>query len=189
MIDYHLVALGAHLIGFALGVGGATISDLMFLKALKQKKLSIEHYNFLKLLSKVIWIGLGLLIVSGLVIFYLIYSEQGSLPMLGSPRWQMKLSLVVVILINGLVFKNKVFPFLNQLIGNQLSMDNMGRKVWALAISGTISILSWYSILVISLLPRTVRPHLLIFIGIYLILLVLGIIIAKNKITKTLSSP
>lgn len=188
MIDYHQIAVGVHLIGFALGLGGATISDIMFFKALRSKVISAEHFNFLHTLSKIIWAGLILLIASGAAMFALIYSEQGSLPLLASPRWQAKLILVAVVLINGFAFKYKIFPYLKSLIGSRLELQNIGSRITALTISGTISILSWYSILIISLLPRTVRPALYIFLGIYIALFIIGMVISRLVITRTLKN-
>lgn len=183
-MDYQQIALAFHLIGFALGLGGATISDITFFKILRNRSLTSQHYAFLDTLSKVIWFGLGLLIVSGVVIFGLIYSKQGSLPMLASPRWQTKLILVGVVLINGLFFKFSIFPALKKLIGTTLSLANVGPIIWRLALSGTISILSWYSIFVVTLLHRTFRPPLLYFIGVYLALLIIGVVASKTIITK-----
>ncbi len=183
-MDYQQIALAFHLIGFALGLGGATISDITFFRALRSRNLTSDQYAFLKLLSRVIWIGLGLLIISGLVIFALIYVEQGSLPLLASPRWQTKLTLVAVVLINGFFFRSWIFPAIKNLIGQQLNMNNVGPLVKKLALSGTISILSWYSILVVTLLPRTFRPPYFYFMGTYLLLLVIGLLVSTTLIRK-----
>jgi len=187
-MDYHQIALGFHLIGFALGLGGATISDITFFRAIRRGTLSEEAFRFLHTLSKVIWIGLGTLILSGLVIFALIYSEQGSLPMLASPRWQTKLILVLVVLLNGLFFKYKIFSLLKGLVGQTLSSNNIGAIAGKLSLSGTVSILSWYSILVVTLLPRTFRPPLYYFFGVYLILLIAGLIISRAMLRKLISN-
>lgn len=187
-MDFQKIALAVHLLGFALGLGGATISDIMFFKALKRKQITSDTYYALSTLSKVIWIGLVLLIFSGLVIFWLIYAEQGSLPMLLSPRWQMKLLLVGVVLVNGFVFMGRIFPFLKSLVGTTLTLQTLSPKILSLAISGTVSILSWYSIFVVTMLPRTFRPLLIYFVLAYLVMLVIGIFISKKLMTKTLES-
>ncbi len=186
-MDYQQIAVAFHLIGFALGLGGATISDITFFKIVRSGSLSAERFQFLHTLSKVIWVGLGLLIASGLTIFALIYSENGSLPMLTSPRWQAKLTLVGVVLLNGLFFKFHIFPALKQLIDQTFNKDNIGRLANKLALSGTISILSWYSILVITLLPRAFRPHLIYFFTAYLVLLIIGFLFSKTILNKIIS--
>ncbi|MDP4001724.1 MAG: hypothetical protein Q8P69_01615 [bacterium] len=186
-MDIQKISLAVHLVGFALGLGGATASDITFFKALRKRYLSRENLEFLGILSKVIWVGLGLLIVSGLVIFASIYIEQGSLVLLSSPRWQTKLSLVGIVFLNGLFFKFSIFPRLKQLVDSPLTTEKIKKISWRLAFSGTVSILSWYSILVITQLPRTFRPHILYFAGTYLILLVLGILVSKLLISKMIN--
>lgn len=186
-MDYELIALTAHLLGFALGLGGATISDVMFLKSVKEKTITQEKFNTFKTLSGIIWIGLIILILSGAAMFTLIYIERGSIPMLASPRWQAKLIMVAIVLINGFVFMKKIFPVLRSAIGQSLTTGLLGKNIWLLAVSGTISIVSWYSIFVISVLPRTVRPSVFLFLGIYAGLIVCGSVLARSVLKKKLS--
>ena len=176
-----------HLVGFALGVGGATVSDITFFKALRKMLITSEQLAFLETLSKIIWAGSIILILSGLAIFAIIYSEQNGLPMLSSPRWQTKLALVVIIVLNGINFKMAIMPALKNLVGQQLSLINIKPILGRLAFSGTLSILSWYSILLISQLPRTFRPSILYFFGVYLVMLIGGFIFSRLVITKILN--
>lgn len=185
-MDYEKIALTAHLLGFALGLGGATISDIMFLRSINEKEMSQEKFNTLKTLSAVIWIGLIILIISGATMFTLTYLDRGSIPMLASSRWQAKLIMVGIVLINGFVFMGKVFPILKSLIGKTLTLEALGKNIWALAITGTISIVSWYYIFIISILPRTVRPDLYIFLVIYVVLIILGSLFAQQILKRKL---
>lgn len=181
-----LLALIVHLIGFALGLGGATISDIIFFKSFSRGKFSTNELSTLTTLSRVIWIGLGFLIISGLSIFALIYTEQSSLSILSSSRLQAKLTLVGIVLINGLVFKYSIFPFLHRNADQAVSTQTFGPKLWRLAISGAISIVSWYSILVISNLPGEFRPPYLLFIVVWLGLVILGAITGKFILQRSI---
>lgn len=185
-MDWYTLALAGHLIGFALGAGGATISDITFLSAIKEHRLSEQQYRFLRTVSRVVWVGLILLILSGLTMFSLVYLEQHSVPMLASARWQAKLTLVGVVLLNGFYFKLKVFPALEQMVNKELSAATLGISRWQLAVPGTISILSWYSILVLSILPRTVTWPVSYYGLIYLALLGGGIMLSGNLLKKLL---
>ncbi|QQS22743.1 hypothetical protein IPM19_03895 [bacterium] len=187
-MDWHIVALAGHLIGFALGAGGATISDITFLNAIRERKLSAEQHRFLMMISKVVWLGFILLVISGAAMFALIYIENHSLPMLAAARWQAKLTLVGIVLINGIYFKVKVFPALKNMVGQELNHKSIGVSLWRLAVPGTISILSWYSILVLSILPRGLNIPLGYFIFIYAVLLICGIIISKTLLKKLLGN-
>lgn len=183
-MDWHIVALAGHLIGFALGVGGATISDITFLSALRERKLSEQQYKFLMMISRVVWAGLILLIISGLTMFYLIYIERHGLPLLASARWQAKLSLVGIVFLNGVYFKMKVFPALKNMVNQNIDGTTISISLWKLAVPGTISILSWYGILVLSILPRTVSLPISYYGFIYGVLLAVGIIISHSLLKK-----
>lgn len=186
-MDLRLLALIIHLIGFAFGLGGATISDVMFFKILRTRKLGSDELNTLITFSHIIWVGLGLLIISGLSIFAMIYAEQGSLPLLASPRWQAKLTLVGLVFINGLVFKYSILPFLRKNINQEISLRTFNPKIWQLAFSGALSIVSWYSILIISALPREFRPHYLLFMGVWLCFVLLGTLMGRYMLKKSIS--
>ncbi len=183
-MDYRLIALITHLIGFALGLGGATFSDILFFKMLRGGKLDSAQLNILRTISKIVWMGLWVLIISGLSIFALIYAEQGSLPMLASPRWQAKLTLVAIVLLNGFAFKKFIFPFLGRSAGQLVTPQLFSPNLWKLAIIGSISIVSWYSILIISALPREFRPSYYYFIGVYLLIVICGTFVGKFLLKK-----
>lgn len=183
-MDIRLLATILHLTGFALGLGGATLSDYLFFKMLKSGTLDKAQLSTLQILSKIIWIGLWMLIFSGLIIFASIYAGQGSIPMLTSPRWQAKLTLVFIVLLNGFAFKKYIFPFLGKNAGEKITPLLFQPQVWKLAIIGSISIVSWYSILIISLLPREFRPLYIYFLGLWLIVVILGTIFSRFVLKK-----
>jgi len=183
-MDLQQIFVTIHLLGFALGLGGATIGDIVFIKALRTNNLSEEVFGFFKTNSRIIWIGLGLLIISGLSIFTIIYLEQGSLSLLASSRWQAKLTLVAIVTLNGLFFKLKIFPILKKLIHQPLSIQNISPIIWKLVISGTISIVSWYGIFILSVLPRTFRPQILLIFALYFFTLICGAITSKSILSK-----
>lgn len=186
-MDPHNVYLVLHLVGFALGLGGATISDITFFRAVSKKQITPGEFAALELLSKVIWIGLFLLILSGAGLMFEIYKgNNNTLPLIYSSRWQMKITLVGVVFLNGLVFWKAIFPHLKAWTGQTLSTALVGKRVWLLAISGTISILSWYSILVLSTLPRTFRPPYFNLVAVYLVLLLGGILFSRLVLGKKL---
>ena len=183
-VNLNTILVIAHVIGVALGVGGASLSDLLFFKSIKDKVISKDEFESLMTASKIIWAGLIVLILSGLTIFLLIYLERGSIPMLASPKWQAKLSWVGIIFANGIFFKTMIFPKIKKLIGQKLSLENTQSVLWYFAFSGFISIFSWYSVTIISLLPRSFRPPYFLLMGVYALILVLGIVISRFILKK-----
>jgi len=187
-IDLSLILLIIHVFGVALGVGGASVSDFLFFKSIKRKLISEDDFSSLMTTSKVVWIGTYALLLSGLAIFLLILLERGSIPMLGSPRWQAKITWVGVIVANGFYFKTIIFSKIKSLVGQKLSLDNVGRTMGHLAISGFISIFTWYSVVIITLLPRSFRPPYTLLMGAYLLVLICGIKISHIILKKKMSA-
>ncbi len=185
-MDFRLILTIIHLVGFALGLGGATLSDILFFKMIRSGNLDRGQLDTLRTLSKIIWIGLWVLILSGLTIFALIYADQGTLPMLASPRWQAKLTLVVIVLLNGFAFKKFIFPFLGKNAGQTVSFALFEPYIQKLAITGAISIVSWYSILIISTLPREFRPPYYYFMGIWAVIVILGSVTGRYLLKRTI---
>jgi len=148
-------ALVFHLIGVAFGLGGATVSDVLFLKSLKDEKITPTEKSLLEGASLVIWIGIAILLVSGAVMFWLnwdVLSQQS--------RMQAHVSIALVIILNGL--------FLNFFISPKISYWSQEkeknkkfvpeyRSIRKTAfMSGAVSITSWYAALALGFARRFV---------------------------------
>jgi len=186
-MDWQLFLSIAHLIGFAFGLGGATLSDVLFFKSLRSRKFSSDSLNSLGTASQLIWTGLTILIASGIARFALVYFEQGSLPFLTVPRWQAKLTLVAIVAINGLVFKFLILPFLRSTADQPVSLTAWDSRIWQLALTGSISVSSWYGILIISSLAWGL--NYLYFMGIYAAAVIAGFLVGNFLIRRALSDP
>ena len=97
LAEYRQIVTGAHLLGLALGLGGATIADVFFFRFIKNRKISYSETGVLHTLSQVIWLGLGLMVASGLGL-YLPAAEALN----GSGKFLAKMIVVAVIIANGL---------------------------------------------------------------------------------------
>lgn len=157
-----------HIIGVALGAGGAVMSDLMFFASIKDKKISKTEITFLGLGSALVWTGLFLLILSGTGLF-LSDTEK----YLNSSKFIAKMAIVTVIFINGLLFHWRHMPLLAKHSGKYLykSRDFM-KNSSLLIISGVVSIVSWMSALVLGSLRSvsyTYQEVLLIYLAIVVV--------------------
>ncbi len=160
----------AHIVGTALGVGGATISDWMFVRTVKNRRLTAAELGFLDALSKAVWAGALLLGISGLLLILAMYLNGGGKlpPIMFSEPFRAKLTLVVIILINGLVFKRRVFPILSKSVEQpELLQSSTG----ILSVTGAISVASWYMVVFISVFHELRFPYE-IWMGIYAAILV-----------------
>ena len=140
--DYKTLFIIGHIVGTALGVGGATITDTLFFKFLKDFKISGWEANVMKTLSSVIWIGLGVIFLSGLGLF--LSNPAGYL---ASSKFITKMFVVAIITINGLVLHRYITPHLKRITFHEKHDHKKGElhKLRKLAFaSGAVSISSWY---------------------------------------------
>lgn len=148
--NYRKLFLILHNIGIALGIGGVTITDVLFLRFLKDSQISKQEAGILKKMSQIIWLALGILIVSGLALYLPEMDE------LNNAGWFLaKLIIVSVIIINGAFLNLYISPNLMRVFsGAEGKQANKKIKILRrLAfVMGGISITSWYSVLVIGIL-------------------------------------
>lgn len=138
-----------HIVGTALGVGGATASDFLFFKILKKGFLDKTEYDFLKTISKVVWLGLLILFLTGfgfLVYYRLVLPADG---LIYNPKLWAKIAVVLVILFNGILMHAKVFAFFEKNLGKRFIETDFKNKAKLIFTTGAISITSWYSALVL----------------------------------------
>lgn len=166
-----------HLIGVALGVGGATITDIFFFKFLKDFRISHEENDLLHTVSQVIWFALGVLIVSGLGL-YLPESEILN----QTPKFIAKVFTIFIIIVNGAFLTLIISPKLVRISFGQKHIHQSGElhRLRKLAFAlGAISIISWYSSLILATLPRDIPFSDSDLILAYLAMIAVGIIVSQ----------
>lgn len=153
-----------HLFGVAVGVGGATITDLLFFKFLRNYKISEEEASVMKTISNAIWAGLCLVIISGFALF-MVKPDM----LLATPKFIVKMVGVLVLVVNGYLLNIIVQPKLIHISFGDTHDHKPGELVRLRRLSfalGAISITSWYFIFVLGAL-RGVMGTLPLFFGIY----------------------
>ncbi len=131
------VALLAHTAGFILGVGAATITDILFFKFLKDRRISSEEKGTLDTLTNIIWAALTILVLSGAALYLGNIEELNS-----SAKFLLKTIVVGVILVNGFLLNLKVAPYMTQLSFDRAPEPTRLRRL-AFALGG-VSVTSWY---------------------------------------------
>ncbi|HLD25785.1 MAG TPA: vitamin K epoxide reductase family protein [Candidatus Andersenbacteria bacterium] len=159
------VIVGIHLLGLVFGLGGATISDLLFFRFLKDFKIAPYEAEVMKIMSQIIWLGLAILIISG-VGLYLPQAETLN----ASAKFLTKMIVVSIILVNG-AFLNLViaprmitFTFGQDHLPRTSEMRRYRRLAFAL---GAVSFTSWYSAFVLGMLrsiPVTLPVALVVYV-------------------------
>ena len=138
------------IIGFSIGLGAATVTDVLFFKFLKTYKVSTQAAEIMHTLSRVIWVALLIIIISG-VCLYLPYTERYN----ETAKFLVKMIVVAVILINGLVLNVVVSPRLPEIFPGTPAPTTQLSRLRKLAFAlGSISVTSWYSALVLGALRK-----------------------------------
>lgn len=132
-----------HFIGLALGLGAATVLDLMLLRVLARKRVSEADWSFIEFGAKVVNFGLIVLWITGIafIVQYAVFEPVK----LGNEKIWAKLAIVSILTANGAFIHAVILPRLRAQIGRQL-FDGMSRfQKSAFIVSGAVSATSWYT--------------------------------------------
>lgn len=140
-----------HVISFVIGAGAAVSSDYMFFRAIKDKRLSDEELSTLRSLGRLVWIGIALIATTGIALFLLDPAR-----LIASPKFLAKMTVVLVIIGNGLVFHAVHLPRLIASRGSDLGDPATSHgKSW-LFVSGGVSATSWLSAIILGSIDAAV---------------------------------
>lgn len=172
LVEFKSYVTLLHLVGFALGVGGATISDILFLRFLKDFKITEEEKSILKLMSQIVWFGLLLIVISG-VGLYLPEADR----LLESAKFLVKMIVVAVIIINGAILNLVITPKLLNIAWKTegINVKKASRMSNIAFATGAISFVSWYTAFFLGF-ARNVTLSFSQLISIYVGALLVGII-------------
>lgn len=175
-ITWNLVALIAHLFGVALGAGGAYMSDGIFFKSVSDGEISKDDYKFIRFGSTMVWIGLALLVASGIALFLFNVDRY-----LHSTKFLAKMTIVLILTINGVFFHVMHMPKIKKVIGEKLR-DHKGYGEFAhhLLISGAISVTSWSCALILGAFHGIPYSYWTIM-GVYVVIVGIALAIAFWK--------
>ena len=173
-ISTHEVLLMFHILGTILGVGGATISDIIFLRSTKDGVIQKKEWDILRYVSFVIWVGLIVAIASG-VGFLL---ENSSIT--ENPKVLAKLTIIGIIFFNGVFLHWRIFPLISSMIGKKMQDTQFVNNMTMVFTSGAISISSWYVVFILGAwrgLNNTLTYWEILLV--YSIILVISIIVSN----------
>ncbi len=173
LAEYKGVIVIFHAFSAAIGVGAATITDIFFFKYLKDYKISETEHKTMETLSSVIWVALGVLIITGIGLF-IPQSEK----LLESSKFITKVVAVLVLVLNGVMLNLSISPRMMEItFGDDFSHQKgelhfMRKLSFAL---GAISIVSWYTIFILGSL-KSIPVSVGVGVSSYILLLFIAII-------------
>jgi hypothetical protein len=170
LIPKELIVI-SHLFGVAVGAGGAYVSDALFFASIKDRKLESVELRLMKVASLLVWTGLGLLLLSGTLL-----ALTDPAKYLVSTKFQAKMTIIVILTINGIIFHLHHIPFLDGILNKHLSIISKTRfRRSSLLVSGVISFTSWTSALILGSLPTLPLSYITIM-AIYTSIITFGAI-------------
>ena len=141
-----------HFIGLSLGMGAATLLDLMIFRFFLGKVMTEQSLEVFEFLADLVSVGLKLLWVTGLgfLLFYWLHDPVK----LGNEKVWAKIVIVTILTVNGVFIHRTVIPFIRGQVGYRMLEGVALRRKMLFVTTGIISFTSWYGPLVIANLPQ-----------------------------------
>mgnify|MGYP001791711635 CR=1 FL=1 len=141
-----------HFLGLSLGLGAATLLDLMIVRFFLGRVMTTQTYEVFEFLADLVSVGLKLLWVTGLgfLAFYWFYDPIK----LGNEKVWAKMVIVGILSINGYFIHRSVIPFMHGQIGRTMLEGVMMRRNIVFVTMGMVSFVSWYAPLIIANLSQ-----------------------------------
>lgn len=137
-----------HFLGLALGLGTATIMDLLILRFFLDNVITDEMCDIFSFCTKVVIAGLLLLWMTGFgfLLYYYFFDPEG----LTNEKVFAKILIVAILTINGVFIHKTILPLVAAQKGKSLLQDVLLRQRRVIVASAVISGVSWYGPLVIA---------------------------------------
>ena len=161
----------AHVLSVVVGMGGAIITDVLFVYFAFNKKLSFFEIKTMRLLSKIVMCALLFIVVTGIFVFFTNTEKY-----LNSAKFLTKMTVVTILSVNGVLLHFLVFRHLKDrdyLIG--LKNKNLRKLAFAF---GAISVVSWLTAMSLGVLDKITITYTQA-ISIYLFVLSIAIMMSQ----------
>lgn len=168
--DHRLIVLALHVLSMAIGLGGATVSDILFFRFLKDYRVSKKEEEVLHVLKDVVLGAIVLIVISGVALYLTDIPTYSA-----SPMFRIKMTVTAVVVLNGTALHLFIAPYLIHL--NMREHGRMGRNWSRFAFAlGAVSVCSWYSAFLIAMLKSALPFTYGTMLTAYIILLCTGIL-------------
>lgn len=141
-----------HFIGLALGLGAATLLDLMLLRYFLKLPITSDALKIFHFSTRLVNVGLAILWVTG-ISFIIHYAAFEPEKLLNGKIWA-KLSIVGALTVNGMFIHWHVLPRLDRQVGKSLFDGMSDRERHVFQISAAVSVTSWYVPVVLGAFPQ-----------------------------------
>lgn len=173
LLEYKTVIVVVHALSAALGMGTVLVTDIFFMKFLRDYRITEGEADILNTLSQIVWFALGLLILSGAALFI-----PASFVLLAKTKFIAKVIIVGVVAVNGVLLNLLVAPKLIKISFGDDSVDHPGElhHLRRLAFAfGAVSITSWLCTFILGSI-RSINLSTGAILGIYAVIVVIAVL-------------
>lgn len=174
--EYKAVFVIMHAISAAVGLGAVVITDSLFFQYLKDFKISRKEEETMNTISKLVWVVIGLLILTGTALFL-----SAPLDYLAKSKFIVKIIIFGVIVTNGVLLNVWISPLLKKIaFGPVIHQPNQSLRIMrriAFA-SGVVSIISWFSVFILGSV-RSIPVTVGWGVSIYVVVIVAGVLVSQ----------
>lgn len=160
--------LVTHILAVMVAVGTVTVTDYLHLLGFRDRVLEKRTLPIFPLLSNLIRGALALIYITGLAMVWMNPS------VLSSPLFWLKVTLVLIVTINGFFLHHWMFPRIEK---ETLAGKPTTRMSIIAAAAGSLSVVSWYGIVVLAL-TKEIQYSVSQFLVAYLLMLFGAFIVA-----------
>lgn len=183
--EYFIYILTLHVLSMTIGLGGATLSDIVFFRFLRDGKVSSKEAEVLHTTKNIIMSVIVIIVLSGIALFF-----SNTQKYLQSPMFLLKTTITAVVIINGFALHHLIAPHFLRL--NLTSIKDSHTRLRRLAFAlGAVSVTSWYSVFFIAMLktemPFTYSQGLVIYIVLLILAITASQIMAERMVRKYMS--
>jgi len=153
------ILLVLHILAVMVGVGTVTVTDYLHILGIRDRRLEKRSLFVFPILSNLIFGSLVLIYITGII---MVLARP---TILESSLFQLKVALVFIVTVNGYILHHFLFPKIRNAV--QIG-DHSEKLIKQAAFGGSLSVVSWYSIVVLALtnyLEYTVWQFLIIYAG------------------------
>ncbi len=155
-----------HALFAAIGLGCVVVTDTLFFRFLKDFKISREEQGTLDTISRIIWISIFILFITGLFLFFI--SPQAYLI---KSKFVTKVIIFGIIVLNGLILSSVLTPYLQKISFGVIPKKTphhlriLRRIAYG---AGVVSFISWLSVFILGSVPSiplSAKGALLVYIA------------------------
>lgn len=183
--DYKWLIVIMHALAAAVGLGATTVTDISFMRFLKDFKIDEVESKTMRMYSQIIWFALGVLILTGVGLYL-----PSATALQGSSKFLLKVLVVGVIALNGIILNFFVTPRLSKIKFALKKKDlspGMRKTRKIIYASGSVSIISWYVVFIlgsVKSVPLSFCQVLLVYAFLVAIGLIGSQLYEKNIVKK-----